>query len=830
MARPLVATYRLQLRPGFGFAEAAEVVTYLAALGISHLYLSPVFEAVRGSTHGYDVVDCNRLREELGGEDAFTALAHTAHEHGLGIVADIVPHHMAADAENTWWWSVLSLGEESPFAQHFDIDWDPPTRRLRGSVLLPVLGDHYGRVLESGELRLERDKDGALVARYYEHVAPLSPETADEIWAIADRRGTDVDDVLAEINADRDRVDAILDRQHHRFARWQSANHELDYRRFFDIDSLVALRSERADVFVDSHELTLRLVLEGQVDGLRVDHVDGLRDPAGYLERLRSHAPEAWIVVEKILRPSEALPAWPIDGTTGYDFLAITGGLLADPDGVAELEKTYRRFTSVEHDYPQVRLDARREALVESLDTDLERLVAILVRVCEGRRRWRDFTRTELREALVEVIIRFGVYRSYVRPGAVVDHADRVLVEEAVDATARDAPGIDLDLLDLLRLLFTGSLEGDAEAEVVARFQQLTGPVAAKGEEDTAFYRWTPLLALNDVGSEPDQPLIGPSDFHTACAMRQEGWPLTMTATSTHDTKRSEDVRARLLLLSEIPDVWSSASAHWAATNNRHRDVEADAPDRQDEWFIYQTLVGAHPLDVDRAWAVIEKSLRESKRRTSWLNTDDQYEQATRRFVERIMSDDDFVPALDQFVSPMIEPGRVNSLTLVTLRMLAPGVPDTYQGTDLWDESLVDPDNRRPVDFAARAKLFESIEARSAADLWQHDRDSGAPKLALLRECLRLRATHPDAFGVAGSYRPLVVGGAETEHVVAFIRGDAIAVAVPRFVMRPAFDDIRVTLPAGSWRNVLTGTDHEVGPLAFTDLAGEFPVAVLERT
>ena len=432
MDRPLVGTYRLQLRPGFGFGDAADLVPYLADLGISHLYLSPVFEAAPGSTHGYDIVDYNRLRAELGGADAFAGLVQAAHEHGLGIVLDIVPHHMAAVAENAWWWSVLERGQDSPYAHHFDIDWDPPTRRLRGSVLLPVLGDHYGRVLESGELRLERGKQDALVARYYDHVAPLSPETADEIWAIAGRRGTGVDEVLAEINADRDRVDAILDRQHHRFARWQSANHELDYRRFFDIDSLVALRSERADVFVDCHEVVLRLVLEGAVDGLRVDHVDGLRDPAGYLERLRSHAPDAWIVVEKILRPGEELPPWPIDGTTGYDFLAVADGLLTDPDGVEELAETYRRFAGHEHGYAEVRKDARRQALVESLDTDLERLVAILVRVCEGRRRWRDFTRMELRDALVEVIVRVGAYRSYVRPGSPATDSDRALLDRAI--------------------------------------------------------------------------------------------------------------------------------------------------------------------------------------------------------------------------------------------------------------------------------------------------------------------------------------------------------------------------------------------------------------
>jgi (1->4)-alpha-D-glucan 1-alpha-D-glucosylmutase len=828
MERRIAATYRLQLRPGFGFTDAAAVVPYLARLGVSHLYLSPVYEAAPGSTHGYDVVDYSRLRAALGGDDAFASLVETAHDHGLGIVLDIVPHHMAATAENAWWWSVLELGQDSPYAQHFDIDWDPPTRRLRGSVLLPVLGDHYGRVLESGELHLERGKEDALVARYYEHVAPLSPDTADEIWAIAGRRGTDVDEVLAEINADRDRVDAILNRQHHRFARWQSANHELDYRRFFDIDSLVALRTERTEVLVDSHAMTLRLVQEGTVDGLRVDHVDGLRDPAAYLEWLRSRAPDAWIVVEKILRPGEALPQWPIDGTTGYDFLALAGALLVDPEGVAELEESYRRFVGVDHD-ADVCLLARREALVETLDTDLERLTAILVRVCEGRRRWRDFTRRELREALVEIIIRYGSYRSYVRTGTPATDADRRLVDQAIDATAREVPDVDGDLLDLLSLLFTGALTGDVEAEFVARFQQLTGPVAAKGTEDTAFYRWTPLLSLNEVGAEPDHPSVDAGEFHAECSMRQRTWPLTMAATSTHDTKRSEDVRARLMLLSEIPADWSSAAAHWAAMNNRHRDIEADAPDRQDEWFIYQQLVGAHPLGFDRAWTVIEKSLRESKRRTTWMSPDEHYEGVVRRFVEAIMTDVEFLDGLDRFVAPLVDPGRVNSLTLVALRLLAPGVPDTYQGTELWDDSLVDPDNRRPVDFTAHAAMLESIEARSAADLWREDRESGAPKLALVRDCLRVRADHPDAFGVGGSYRPFDVEGADAGHVVAFTRGDEVAVAVPRLVMKSTFGDARVALPPGHWHNVLTGADHGGGSLPFTEVRDDFPVAVLER-
>jgi (1->4)-alpha-D-glucan 1-alpha-D-glucosylmutase len=827
-ARPIIATYRLQLRPGFGFDDAAAIVPYLAALGVSHLYLSPVFEAVAGSAHGYDIVDYDRLRTEFGGDEGFDRLVDAAHAHGLGIVLDIVPHHMAASADNAWWWSVLQLGEASPYARHFDIDWDPPSHRLRGTILLPVLGDHYGRVVESGELHLERGDDDALVVRYYDHVAPLSPDTADELWAVAGRHESGIEAVLKEVNADPDRLDAILDRQHHRFARWQTAAHELDYRRFFDIDSLVALRSERADVFLDCHRSVLRLVLDGRVDGLRVDHVDGLRDPAGYLERLRAHAPDAWIVVEKILRPGEQLPSWPIEGTTGYDFLAVAGGLFVDPGGLAEMRDAYQRFTAGTAGPDEVRLEARRQALEESLDADLERLLVIVLRVCEGRRRWRDFTRAELRAALVEVIEQISAYRSYVRPAAPVSDADRERVRRAIDGAAAGAPTLDRDVLDLLLLLFTGDLPGSDEAEAVARFQQLTGPVAAKGEEDTAFYRWTPLLSMNEVGSEPDDPPTTPERFHQWCATVAAEWPSGMRTTSTHDTKRSEDVRARLAVLSEVSHEWDAAVAHWSALNNRHRDVEADAPDRNDEWIIYQTLVGAHPLPFDRAWTVVEKSMREAKRRTSWTSPDENYERATRRFLESILADRSFRDELDRFAVRILEPGQVNALAQVALRLLAPGVPDTYQGTELWDDSLVDPDNRRPVDFDVRAAMLASTEHRRPSDLWQHERESGAPKLALVRACLGLRARHPDAFGPNGPYRPLAVEGGDRDHVVAFVRGDEVAVAVPRLPASTAFDYVTVRLPGGRWHNVLTSSDH-AGEVPFTELRGNFPVAVLER-
>jgi (1->4)-alpha-D-glucan 1-alpha-D-glucosylmutase len=829
MTRDLVGTYRIQLRPDFGFREAATIVPYLRDLGVSHLYLSPSFEAVKGSTHGYDIVDPNRLRDELGGGRAFNELIDVAHREGLGIVLDIVPHHLAAAAENAWWWSVLELGRDSPYAFHFDIDWDPPERRLRGTILLPVLGDHYGRVLEAGELQLARDARDQLVVCYFEHVAPMSPDTADELWAEAGRRGCDVELVLDEVNQDIDRLDALLERQHHRFARWQAAAHELDYRRFFDIDSLVALRTERPTVFDDTHRLTSELVSDGKVDGLRVDHVDGLRDPDGYLSRLRAIAPGAWITVEKILRPPETTPdSWAVDGTTGYDFLAMTAGVLVDPVGVERLVDGYGRVTGDESTYTDTRLAARREGLRDSLDADLERVVAMLMRVCERNRRWRDFTRNELRDVVTEVCVHASAYRSYVRPGVEPTDADRQFVDRAIDGALDDRPDLDPDLLDLLRQLLLGNLAGDDESTLMARFQQLTGPVAAKGEEDTAFYRWVPLLCLNEVGTDPEQPSLSVKQFHARCVDLQRHWPMTMVTTSTHDTKRSEDVRARLAVLSETSDEWIETVSRWCDANDRYRDRDLDAPDRRDEWFIYQTLLGAHPLVLDRAWPVIEKSLREAKRRTDWVRINQDYESASRRFVESILADEGFLAELDGVVASVDEPGQINALAQVALRMLGPGVPDTYQGSELWDLSLVDPDNRRPVDYRERAHALSAIESVSAPELWTDHRSEGWPKLALLRACLRLRRRRPDAFGRDGAYHPLLVTGVDADRVIAFARGAEAVAVVPRLPKSGPPDDAVVVLPDGEWTNVLTG-DRYAGEVSFAKLCGGFPLALLER-
>jgi (1->4)-alpha-D-glucan 1-alpha-D-glucosylmutase len=856
-----VATYRVQLRPGFGFAETAAIVPYLARLGISHLYLSPAFEAAPGSAHGYDVVDAGRLRDELGGALGFELLVAAAHADGLGIVLDIVPHHMAAHEANRWWWDVLELGQSSRFARHFDIDWDPPERRLRGSVLLPVLGDHFGRVLEAGDLRIEQAAGGRFQARYFEHVAPLSPATAGDLLAeTAARAGnaelafagrvlqrsehadditvaygmvqrcleddpdllTALDAVVEECNADADRLGELLDRQHHRFARWQLAAHELDYRRFFDVDSLVALRSERQEVFDDTHRLALDLVKRGDVDGLRVDHVDGLRDPLAYMARLREAAPGAWLLVEKILQPGERLDErWPVDGTTGYELLADVGAVLVDGAGAATLAEHWAAFTGDDRPFAEVLLTARREILAGILATDLERVVAVLVRVCEGQRRWRDFSRSELREALAEVAVHVPVYRAYVVVGSEPTPTDTAIVEAALAAAQEARPDLDSGLLGLLRDLLLGAVETPDAAELVARFQQLTGPLAAKGGEDTAFYRWTPLLSANEVGAEPDRPAIDVDAFHARCVEAQRHWPRTMLTTSTHDTKRGEDVRARLAVLSEIPDRWAQAVTRWTA---RH-----PGPDAATEWFLYQTLVGAHPLPLERAWPALEKSMREAKSRTSWVRPDEAFEAEMRALLEAVLADDELVADIDAFVGPLVEPGRVNALSQVALRIFCPGVPDTYQGCELWDDSLVDPDNRRPVDFDARRAALAEVEAtQDAGVLWTEQQGSGLPKLALLRAGFALRRRRPAAFGPDGTYEPVATS---SDRVLAFTRGGDVLVAVPRLTFAGLDDTATVDVPAGRWRSVLVDTELDGGaPTPFATLRGTFPIAVLERT
>jgi (1->4)-alpha-D-glucan 1-alpha-D-glucosylmutase len=867
--KPPRATYRVQLNPDFGFDHAAAIAPYLARLGVSHLYCSPYLQAAPGSRHGYDVVDHSRLNAELGGPEGHVHLSRTLREHGLGQVLDVVPNHMAiAGRYNRWWWDVLENGTSSRYATYFDIAWDPPEPKLKDTILVPLLGDHYGRVLEAGQLVLGR-AGVRLLVRYHEHEFPVDPRSYDlvlgdgfadlgpafgslPVLAPADRAGAlrrhlqaqellgrlarvgtdaELDTRIALINAEPDRLDALLERQNYRLARWQTAGFELDYRRFFDINSLVALRMEDPDVFADTHVRVLERVHAGVLDGLRIDHPDGLRDPLGYLERLRRAAPQAWIVVEKVLEPGEHLPAeWPVAGTTGYDFLNRVLGLFCDRAAEPGLTDVYTRFTGETASYREVAYRSKHLVMRQLLPTDLSRLTELFIRVCEGNRRYRDFTRHELRECLREAIACLAVYRTYVRPGEPVAAADRARVEAALAEARRRRPDLDPQLVRLLGRILLLQETGEHTAELVARFQQTSGPVTAKGVEDTALYVYNRLVALNEVGGDPARFGTPPEEFHAACAAAAAAGPAGMLATSTHDTKRSEDVRARLAVLSELPEAWAAAVHRWAAINDRRR--RNGQPDRNTEYLLYQTLVGAWPISADRAATYMEKAVREARVHTSWLSPTPAYEGALRDFVTGALADPEFTADLEAFLPPVVEAGRVNSLAMKLVCLTAPGVPDLYQGSELWDLSLVDPDNRRPVDFELRRRLLDELDglgAEAARAAWRRPGE-GRPKLLLVSRALRLRAERPELFA-GGGYEPLPATGAASAHVVAFCRGGGAVTVVPRLWHRLAGDwaDTAVGLPAGRWVDRVAGRAHEGGPVPVADLLADFPVALLAR-
>jgi (1->4)-alpha-D-glucan 1-alpha-D-glucosylmutase len=867
------ATYRVQLTPDFGFDHAAAIAGYLSRLGVSHLYCSPYLAAAPGSRHGYDVVDHSRVNPELGGEVGHARLGRALGEHGLGQVLDIVPNHMAiAGQHNRWWWDVLENGPSSRYATYFDVAWDPPERKLRNTILMPVLGDHYGRVLDAGQLRLER-QGVRLVVRYFEHELPVDPRSYELVLgdsldglgvllaslpvvspddrAGALRRhlakeallallarleaGPELDARVALVNIDPDRLDALLDQQNYRLARWQTAGFELDYRRFFDVASLAALRMEDPEVFAETHVRVLGWLRAGVLDGVRVDHPDGLRDPFAYLQHLRRAAPDAWIVVEKVLAAGEDLPeTWPVAGTTGYDFLNRALGLFVDPAGEAPMTEAYARFTNETAPFADVAYRARRQVMRELLASDLSRLTELFARVCEGSRRYRDYTRPELAECLQEVIACLPVYRTYVRPGDPPSAADRAYLSAAMAGARRRRPHLDPDLVELLgRIVLLQHEERSEHAtELAARFQQTSSPVAAKGVEDTAMYRYHRLVALNEVGGDPGRFGVSPEAFHVACEQAASRWPDGMLTTSTHDTKRSEDVRARLAVLSEIPDAWTAAVERWAAINERHRTD--GLPDRNVEYLLYQTLVGAWPIGPDRLLPYLEKAAREAKVQTSWLAPAAGYERALRDFATGVLDSPEFVADLEAFVAPVVEAGRVNSLGMKLLCLTAPGAGDVYEGTELWDLSLVDPDNRRPVDFELRARLLAELDelGDGAAAAALARRAEGLPKLLVVSRALRLRASRPEAFD-GGGYRELPVTGRRRAHAVGYCRGEAVCVLVPRLVAglgrAGGWADTAVELPAGSWVDRLTGRRSPGGAVPVAGLLAGFPVAVLER-
>lgn len=766
MGVPL-STYRVQLQPGFGFAEAAAIVDYLADLGVTHLYCSPVLQAAPGSTHGYDVVDPSRLSADLGGESGWAELVAATRQHGLGIVLDVVPNHMATAPQNARWQELLATGRDGPAAGWFDVDWEAQ----QGRVLLPVLGEPLAQA------PLERDAAGV---HYFEHTYPPS--------------------------------------EHYRLSWWRLGGEELNYRRFFDVTSLVAVRVEDPDVFAATSARILALVDAGEVDGLRIDHPDGLTDPVEYLERLKEATGGAWVVVEKILEPGEELPAgWPCAGTTGYDALRRIGGVLLDPAGAEPLRELYAEITGSCGSFAEVVEQSKADVLDEVLAAEVSRLVRVAY--LASREQQQDLSERGLRAGLVALLRAFDVYRAYVRPGEPLNEAARDRLDGAVARGLARSPKHAAEIRFLRELAVT-------EPEFAVRFQQTCGPVMAKGVEDTAFYRWFRLSALNEVGGSPEQFGLSVADFHAAADALQRDWPVSMTALTTHDTKRSEDLRARLAVLAELPAEWAAAVRGW-----RSRRSFAD-PNL--EYLCWQTVAGAWPIEADRVRTYLEKASREAKLHTSWTDPEPGYERDRDAFVAGVFSDEALLADIGSWVREhLASPGRSNVLSQKLLQLAMPGVPDVYQGTEFETLSLVDPDNRRPVDYQRRvrmlAKLASGLPAGATGEV-------DAAKLLVLCRALRLRRRMPAAF--RGPYRPLTADGDAADHLVGFTRanadGPAVAALATRLPVslarRGGWDMTSVHLPAGRWRDELTGVTYDgTNAVALAEIFTALPVALLCR-
>jgi (1->4)-alpha-D-glucan 1-alpha-D-glucosylmutase len=985
------ATYRLQLHRGFPFDAAAAVVPYLAELGVSDAYVSPILQARPGSMHGYDVVDHGRINPELGGDEGFERFAAALKEHGLGLILDTVPNHMGInDPANGWWADVLENGASSTVADHFDIDWHPVKPELAGKVLLPVLEDQYGTVLEKGKFRLVYE-EGAFVLYAGVVRLPLAPGTYDRLLAhrrdelvaqlgdknehalellsiltqihnLPSRTETDpqkideryrekevikrriaalyqacpefraaLDATLADFNGrpedpnSFELMDRLIEAQAYRPAFWRVAGEEINYRRFFDINDLAAIRVELPGVFRAAHEIAFRLLAEGKATGLRIDHPDGLRDPVGYFRQLqegfvarqaaavradgaggdgavavpqladwftaasveREHALPPWplyVVAEKILAEGEPLPPdWAVAGTVGYDYLSAVNGLFVDRRHRRAFDRIYGQFTGRELDYGPLVNATKRVVMQVSMASEINSLAHQLERLANKNRRYRDFTLNSLIRVIREVIACLPVYRTYLTsPGAVLAR-DEGYVEAAVAEAKRRNPRVAGMIFDFLcdTLLYrnvTGFRSEDQPGVVafVLRFQQVSGPVMAKGVEDTAFYVYNRLVSVNEVGGSPESFGTGVAAFHRQNAERLQRWPHAMLAGSTHDTKRSEDVRARIDVLSELPEEWRGALLRWNRLNTARKSIVKGelAPGRNDEYLFYQVLLGAWPLGEpsaeefavfrERMAAYMLKAVKEAEVHTSWINPDAAYEDATRDFVTRVLADDpgdafrqDFAP-LQRRVAFY---GQVNGLSQTLLRLTSPGVPDIYQGQELWDFSLVDPDNRRPVDYDRRRALLADLRRLDAPDADRAelcrellaDSTDGRVKLSVTHRTLAYRREHPQLFD-AGGYRSLRAVGRRRKHVCAFVRSredEAIVVVVPRLVVRltggaeawplgrPVWRDTWLVLPrepvGRKFRNVFTGAEVAVqegdgiAGLPLAEVCRDFPVALLYR-
>jgi (1->4)-alpha-D-glucan 1-alpha-D-glucosylmutase len=887
------ATYRLQFNDGFTFKQATEIAEYLRELGITDLYASPIFTAGPGSTHGYDICSFEQVNPALGGAEEFDGLAARLQQLGLGLLLDMVPNHMAVDGSNDWWQDVLRNGRASRFATWFDIDWKPSGAAFPDKVLLPLLEDHYAKVLEAGKLRLDCDQ-GEFVIKYHDRKFPISPESASELVL-----GTGSYQGTAGRPQSFDKLHALLQRQHYRLACWRAAAEEINYRRFFDVTGLIGLRMELPEVFLASHQLLFSLLSEGKVTGLRIDHPDGLWNPREYCQRLQTRSPDGvppkpgeveasapqpfYVVVEKILTGAESLPRdWPVDGTTGYDFLNHLNGLFVNSANRGAFDRLYQDFTGRRMEFSAVVYESKRRILETSLRSETDALTHRLRRIAASTRYGQDFGFQTLRSALIEIIAGFPVYRTYADENTMnLEPVERERIEQALRTARARNPVCDPEALTFIENLLLlripkDVLPSDAKEyrEFAMKFQQLTGPVTAKGVEDTAFYNFNRLISLNEVGGDPEVFGTSSEEFHRYNLAQAERWPHSLLATATHDTKRGEDGRARINVLSELPGQWREAILRWSRLNADKKSVAhgEPAPRPNDEYLFYQTLIGSwitaaeggagRTVFCERLVEYMLKAVREAKAHTTWTDPDLEYEEAVRRFVQQSLEDFPFVEDFRAVQQKTAFFGRFNSLSQLLLKMTCPGIPDLYQGTELWDFNLVDPDNRRPVDYALRQSMFKELKdrfSRSSSDLRDplghllREPETGLVKMYLIWRALNCRTANRGLFD-QGSYIPLQATGSKKTHICAFARKlgskEVIAIA-PRLVVglvdgveRPPMGDIWEdtllalpdTDPKCQFQNVLTrqvlsvaGGGGAKGGLRLADALGLFPVALLER-
>ena len=909
-----LATYRLQLTKNFGFDDAATLVPYLKQLGVTHLYASPFLKARPGSTHGYDIVDHDRLNPELGGEEAFLRLSDALKANGLGLILDFVPNHMGVGhADNQWWLDVLEWGQKSPHARAFDIDWDGLPHRRHPGVLLPILGRPYGDALQAGEIELKYDAEsGSFALWYFGNKLPVNPQRYSEMIRTIVGAAAAADDpagheliALAhdyrdptkpsyrdapalkqrlaaiegaakvierglvayrpDVNGGAGALHRLLERQHYRLAYWRVAFSAVNYRRFFDISDLAGIRPEDTATFRAMHSLVSRLISEDRLQGLRLDHIDGLRDPAQYTRRLermvrklRREAglePHFYVLVEKILGPGEPMPNLPgVAGTTGYEWLNVLSRILVDGSGMAGLDRTWRALTGEHADLHAMIETAKLRVIDTMLASEFTVLTRALSRIAAGHFSTRDFTIDRLRAALQLYVIEFPVYRTYVTAAGAAA-LDRAVIDETIMRAKARWTAPDPDIFDFLRdtitldLVLNPGYSAPRVRNFALKLQQFTGPLMAKSLEDTAFYRHHRLLALNEVGGEPEAPALSLPEFHALQGRRVETAPASLTATATHDTKRGEDARTRILALSELAADWDAAVIDWASRNAHLADHIGGKrrPTKAHEYMLYQALIGAWEGDADTAFAdrmeaYALKAAREGKQETSWTNPNADYEAALKRFLRGLLdpaASPGFLASFAAFAERTALLGALNSLSQLALKAMLPGVPDFYQGTERWDFSLVDPDNRRPVDFAAREAMAASAPP-SLAELVHAWRD-GRIKQALTRRLLKLRQAHDDVFS-HGGYRPIDVAGDHADHVIAFARTSPqgeVAVAIGRHFAAltgggthwPSGWRATLELPDGArYIDVLTGRDGTFSERAeLSILFSEIPICALLR-